>query len=165
MQVDLMLADFAEVHQNKLFITGAGINLILIAPSEPPYVAHFGVGLTVTVPWTATNQNHRLRIALVDSDETVVPVFQPPPGVVVPETDRGTILANFNVGRSPSMEVGEDSIMPLAFQFPNLPLPHPGTYKIIVEIDGTELAAARFRVFIPQPQAFMSGGPSALPAV
>jgi len=164
MQVDMMLADFAEVHQNKLFITGAGINLVVVPPTAP-YVANLGVGLTVAVPWTATNQNHRLRIALVDSDEQVVPVFQPPPGVDVPEEDRGAILANFNVGRSAIMETGEDALFPMAFQFPNLQMPHPGSYKITVEIDGTEVAAARFRVLTPQPSALLGGGPAAIPPV
>ena len=163
MQVNVMLADFAEVHQNKLFITGAGVNLVIVPPTEP-YVANFGIGLIVTIPWTATNQNHRLRIALVDRDEHVVPVFQPPPGLDVPEDDRGVILGNFNVGRSAIMEVGEDSILPIAFQFPNLLIPHPGSYKIVIEIDGTELAAARFRVVTPQPSALLAG-PSAIPPV
>lgn len=160
MQVDIMLADFAEVHQGKLFVSGAGINLMMIPPTEP-YVLNFGVGLTVTIPWTATNQNHRLRIALVDSDEAVVQIVQTPPGVVVPDEDKGVILGSFNVGRSPSMEVGEDSLVPLAFQFPNLPVPHPGTYKLTVQIDGTEMACARFRVVTPQPSVVT--GPSALP--
>jgi len=164
MQVDMMLADFAEVHQNKLFITGAGINLVVVPPTTP-YVANFGIGLIVAVPWTATNQNHRLRIALVDSDEQVVPVFQAPPGVDVPEGDEGVILGNFNVGRSAMMEVGEDALFPIAFQFPNLQVPHPGSYKITVEIDGTELAVARFRIMTPQPSALLGGGPAALPPV
>jgi hypothetical protein len=158
----MMLADYAQVHQGKLYLTGAGINLMMAPPIEP-YVVNFGIGMTVTVPWTATNQNHRLRIALVDRDEVVVPVFQPPPGIVVPEEDRGVILGNFNVGRAASMEVGEDSIMTIAFQFPNLAIPHPGSYKITVQIDGTELAYTRFRVLSPQPSAVLGGGPSALP--
>jgi hypothetical protein len=159
MQVDMMLADFAEVHQNKLFITGAGINLMMVPPTEP-YLLNFGLGLTVTIPWTATNQNHRLRVALVDSDEQIVPVFQPPPGADVPEGDHGVILGSFNVGRSPSMEVGEDSIMPIAFQFPNLLVPHPGSFKITVQIDGADMACARFRVVPSQPSVIM-GGPAA----
>ena len=161
MQVNIMMADFAEVHQNKLFITGAGINLMMVAPVEPQ-VINFGIGLTVAVPWTATNQNHHLKIALVDSDEHVVPLFRVPPGMVMPEGQQeGVITANFNVGRSASMEVGEDSIMPLAFQFPNLLIPHPGTYKITVDIDGSEVGCARFRVVAAQPSVML--GP-ALPA-
>jgi hypothetical protein len=161
MQVNMMLADYATVHQGKLFISGAGINLMIVAPTEP-YVLNFGVGLTVAIPWTATNQNHRLRIALVDNDERTVPVFRAPPGIVVPEGDEGVILGNFNAGRSPSMEVGEDSIMPLAFQFPNLPIPHPGTYKLTMQIDGTDVGCARFRVVAPQLPSFM--GPTAIPS-
>jgi hypothetical protein len=161
MQANLMLADYATVHQGKLFISGAGINLMVI-PAAEPYVLHFGLGITVNIPWTATNQNHRLRIALVDTDEHIVPIAPVPPGVQVPEEDRGAIVGNFNAGRSPSMEVGEDSIMPLAFQFPSLVLPHPGTYKITMEIDGTEVACARFRVVPQQPVAFM-GQPVTLP--
>ena len=162
MQVNLMLADYATVHQGKLFISGAGINLMVISAAEP-YVLNFGLGITVDIPWTATNQTHRLRIALVDTDEHIVPINTPMPGAAVPQEDQGTILGNFNVGRSPSMEVGEDSIMPLAFQFPNLVVPHPGTYKITMQIDGAEVACARFRVVAQQPISFM--GPVALPPV
>jgi hypothetical protein len=161
MQVNLLLADFAQVHQGKLFIVGAGINLMLVPPVEP-YVLNFGLGATVTIPWTATNQNHRFRIALVDNDEHTIRLTVTPPGVVVPEEDEGAIVGNFNAGRSPSMEVGEDSIMPMAFQFPNLPVPYPGSYKVTMQIDGTEVACARFRVAPAQPFAF--GGPQMLPA-
>jgi hypothetical protein len=160
MRVDIMLADFAEVHQNKLFITGAGINLMMIPPIEP-YRLNFGVGITIAVPWTATNQNHRLRIALVDRDEQVIPITQTPPGVTVQEGDEGVIGGNFNVGRAASMEVGEDSILPMAFQFSGLPVPHPGSYKLTMQIDGTEVASARFRVVTLQPSALM--GPIAQP--
>jgi hypothetical protein len=160
MQVDMMLADYATVHQGKLFITGAGINLILVPPTEP-YLVNFGVGITVAVPWTATNQNHRIKIALVDNDEQNIPIAQVPPGVSVPEGEEGMIHGNINVGRSPSMEVGEDSIVPLAFQFPSLPLPHPGAYKLTMQIDGTDVASIRFRIVAPQPMSF--GGPSTHP--
>lgn len=161
MQVNLMLADYATVHQGKLFISGAGINLMVI-PAAEPYRLSFGLGITVDIPWTATNQTHRLRIALVDSDEQIVPISTPIPGANVPEEDQGVILGNFNAGRSPSMEVGEDSIMPLAFQFPGLVVPHPGTYKITMQIDGTDVACARFRVVPQQPVTFM-GPPIVLP--
>lgn len=162
MQVDMMMADYATVHQGKLFITGAGINLMMVPQMEPPYLLNFGVGITVAIPWTATNQNHRLKIALVDRDEQVIPIAKTPPGVTVPEGEEGMIHGNFNIGRAASMEVGEDSIIPMAFQFPNLPIPYPGTYKLVVQIDGSEVACARFRVVAPQPISF--GGPAALPA-
>lgn len=167
MRTNMMLADFATVHQGKLFITGAGINLMMVAPTEP-YVVNFGLGITVEIPWTATNQNHRLRIALVDEDEHVVPVTKPLPGIEVSKEDEGVILGNFNAGRSPSMQVGEDSIMPLAFQFPNLQLPRPGNYKVTMEIDGTEVASVRFRIAVPAvtiPGTTIPGGPTALPPV
>jgi hypothetical protein len=160
MQVNLMLADYAMVHQGKLFITGAGINLMMVPPAEP-YLLNFGVGITIAIPWTATNQNHRLKIALVDNDEQNIPIAKIPPGITVPEGEEGMIHGNFNVGRSPSMEVGEDSIIPMAFQFPNMPIPHPGTYKLTMQIDGTDVACARFRVVAPQPVSF--GGPAAFP--
>jgi hypothetical protein len=131
-------------------------------PPAPPLVINFGIALTVEVLWQATNQNHRLKIALVDRDQQVVPLFRLPPGVVLPDGEQeGVINANFNVGRSASMEVGEDTIMPLAFQFPGLPIPRLGAYKIVVEIDQTEVAYARFRAVAAQPA--LTFGPSPLP--
>lgn len=155
------------MHQGKLFVTGAGINLMMVAPTEP-YIVNFGLGITVEIPWTATNQNHRLRLALVDEDEHVVPVTRPLPGVQVSKEDEGVILGNFNAGRSPSMQVSEDSILPLAFQFPNLQLPRPGNYKITMQIDGTAVASVRFRVAAPAmtvPGTATPGGPASLPPV
>jgi hypothetical protein len=158
MQVDMMIADFAEVHQGKLFISGAGINGMAVPPSADQPVVNFGVGITVTIPWLATNQNHRIVISLRDTDGVLVPLTQPLPGQEVPEEDRGKIVGRFNAGRAASMEIGDDSIMPIAFQFPGLRLPHPGTYTMSMEIDGTEMAAARFRVVELQPQLQLGVG-------
>jgi Family of unknown function (DUF6941) len=163
MHVNLMLADFAQVHQGKLFISGAGITGMATPPGVDRYVINFGVGITVTIPWLATNQNHRMVISLVDSDGQVVPLAQPLPGQEPPPEYAGRIFGTFNAGRAASMEVGEDSILPLAFQFGGLEVPHPGTYTISMEIDGTEMANARFRVVPLQPGIQMGmpmqGGP------
>jgi len=159
MQLDLMLADYAAVHQGKLFISGAGINLVTVPPSGDEYRINLGIGLTITIPWQATNQNHRLLISLADSDGAIVPLGQPIPGQAVPPEDVGKIIGNFNVGRAASMEIGEDSILPLAFQFFGLSVPHPGTYTFAVAIDGTEMGTARFRVVGLQPGMPIPGMP------
>lgn len=157
MRADLMLADYAMVHQGKLFISGAGINVMTVPPPAEKYVVNFGIGLSVTIPWQATNQNHRLLVSLADSDGALVTLAQPMPGMSTPHEDVGKIIASFNAGRAATMEVGEDSILPIAFQFSGLQLPHPGSYTLTVEIDGTEMAVTRFRVVTLQPGIPMGG--------
>ena len=68
MRINAMLCDYAQVHQGKLFIAGAGINLIGVQSYEPPFPVNIWVAGTITVPWTATNEMHHLVVAVEDQD-------------------------------------------------------------------------------------------------
>ena len=62
LSVQGMLCDFAEVSGGKLFISGAGINLIASGSNDgPPYPVNIALALLVRIPWTATNQQHKLK--------------------------------------------------------------------------------------------------------
>ena len=143
-----MLCDFAEVSGNKLFISGAGINMIGTGQAAPPHPVSFALALLVHVPWTATNQQHTLKVQLF-SDTSNGPKrvsindADPPDGN---EENRGAIVGLFNMGRSPVMQVGEESLLPITFPMFGLPLPDIGSYYFIVSIDGTEVDRVSFRV-------------------
>ena len=142
------LCDFAEVSGGKLFIAGAGINLIGTDQAEAPHPVNLTLALMIRIPWNATNQQHKLRIELVsdmsDGSKRV------PINTVLPpnsdEEDKGTIIAMFNAGRSPNMQIGEETLMPIALPMMGLPLPNIGFYFFGIGIDGSEMDRVSFRV-------------------
>ncbi len=142
------LCDFAEVSGNKLFITGAGINLIGTPTTEAPHPVNLTLAMMVRIPWNATNRQHKLRVELIsDSSDGSKPVpinIAPPP--IGEEEDAGKIVAAFNAGRSPNMVVGEETLMPLALPLFGLPLPNIGSYFFEIGIDGTAMDRISFRV-------------------
>jgi len=143
-----MLCDFAEVSGGKLFISGAGVNLVGTAASEAPHPVNISLAIMVRIPWTATNHQHRLTIELVEETDTGrlrIPINEIlPPGA--DEADKGMIFALFNAGRSPTMVVGELTLMPVALPMFGLPLPSLGSYSFSISLDGTEVDKVSFRV-------------------
>lgn len=148
MEACLILCDYAQVNGGKLYVVGAGINLLVAPTASPPHPVNVWVGALVTVPWSAHNQAHSLKVYVKTEDGEPVPIT--PPGDE-PDDERG-FVAEFNAGRGPQMSPGESSLMPLALP---LSAPHPklGAYVAVLAIDGTEIATARYRVTAPQPFA------------
>lgn len=147
--VEAMLCDFAEVSGNKLFISGAGINLIATNRAEAPHAVNFALALLVRIPWNATNQQHTLRVELMSDSADGGPKRVPINNALPPNVDdeeRGNVIALFNAGRSPMMQVGEETLMPIAFALPGLPLPDVGSYFFDISIDGTQMDRVSFRI-------------------
>ena len=144
MDIDVLLCDHAETAEGKLFINGAGINLLWVTP-DAPHVVNFGVAAVVHVPYTATNQPHRIRVTIVDEDgEPVVPWT--PEGA--PASGPIEIQAEFNVGRPAQLVPGEAQDIPFAFQLMALPMPRLGPHAVVVEIDGETVRQLAFRVLV-----------------
>lgn len=149
MDVQAMLCAYAEVSGNKLFITGAGINLVATPAQEPPHPVTITLAVLVAVPWHATNQLHTLAIELISdpgagAHERIPLAQQLPPDHDV--ADRGKAFAQFNVGRGPFMKPGEDSLLPIAIPLLGFGLPRPGAYFFAIELDGSEVRRVSFRV-------------------
>jgi hypothetical protein len=142
MDIDAMLCDHAETAEGKLFINGAAISLLWVAP-QPPHVINLGVAAVVHVPYTDTNQPHQIRVTLEDGDP-VVPWS--PEGS--PSPDAVEITGDFNVGRPPTLSPGESQALPFAFQMTGLPMPRLGLHSVVVEIDGVERRRLSFRVLV-----------------
>jgi hypothetical protein len=146
MDIDAMLCDHAETAEGKLFINGAAITMLWVAPT-PPHVIHLGVAAVVHVPYTETNQPHQIRVTIVDEDgDPVVPWA--PEGTASPGAVE--IRGDFNVGRPPTLSPGESQALPFAFQLSGLPMPRIGLYSVVVEIDGVESRRLPFRVLVQQ---------------
>lgn len=145
----IMLCDYAQVHGGKLYATGAAVNMVSPADLEPPYSMSLYAAVVITVPWQTHNQLHKLAVSLIDEDGGKVPIAQPLPGAQTDPDDEGSFVARFNAGRGPIMQAGDETLLAVAVPL-NVKVPRLGAYRAVVHVDGTEIAAARFRVLQPQ---------------
>ncbi len=113
MKVTVMLADFAQAVNGKLYIMGGGWSIIGPGPSPS------ALAIKIEVPWTETNRSHELKVELLDSDYRAVEV--PMPGGNSPLVLKGA----FEVGRPPGMIQGSSMDVPIAFNIGAIPL-EPG---------------------------------------
>jgi uncharacterized protein DUF6941 len=149
MEATLILCDYAQVNGGKLYVVGAGINLLVTPTVSPPYPINVWLGALVTVPWSAHNLPHSLKIYVTTEDGATVPITQPA-DANAGTRDEGGFLAEFNAGRAPHMTPGESSLMPLAVPL-HAPHPNIGGYVATLEIDGKKLVNAHYRLMAPQP--------------
>ncbi len=154
MEINALLCDHAQV-AGKLFVSGAGIDAFNMPAADPgPYVISFAIAGVVHVPWTATNQEHRLQFLVMDGDGKTPELAVG--AEVGPEGLGGEMV--FNVGRPPGIPNGDEQLVPFAFQFMALPLTKIGRYSIQLLIDGSEVRNIPFRLSKPpQPVGY---GPS-----
>jgi hypothetical protein len=113
-RVTMLLADSAQVSENKLYILGGGWDLT--GPGPTPSA----VAMLIQVPWDQTNRRHRWRLELVDSDGQSV-VLATPMGNEEPVQ----VTGEFEVGRPPGIPPGTPIHVPVAFTIGALPL-EPG---------------------------------------
>jgi hypothetical protein len=151
MNICALLCDHAEVSGGKLFINGAGVSLLATPTTEPPHPINVALAMVVTIPWTATNQQHRLTVELMydagDGPGRRIGLNdQLGPGQT--EDDRGIIFALFNAGRAPHMVAGEETMMPVAIPLGGSP---STTWVLLfdIQIDGSSEARVSFRVLSP----------------
>lgn len=159
MYLDVMLCDFAQVAGEKLFISGANIDrIVLPAGTPPPYVIGFSAAGLVHVPWTATNEEHVLTFTLLTEDGDVPAL---PPEAGVPEDGIGGQMG-FTVGRPPQLSGGEEQSIPFAFNFAGLPLMNAGRYSLVLSLDGVEARRVPFTVQVEAARGF---GPASIPGL
>ena len=135
--LSFLLADHAEAVNGKLYMTGGGWNT-LGAPTLPYQHVHMSLAVALEVPWSATNQEHRFRILLVDEDGR-------PQGA--------EMGANLEIGRPPGMRSGDVQNVIFCFGLDGLTLEKAGQYSFELEIDGSVEAHARFRLLEVSPKA------------
>ena len=118
----LLLANHVEAVNGLLYISGGGWTDLQrrVRPGEPPPVTHFGLGVSVLVPWTETNRPNRLEVQIEDQDATAVVA---------------RLTAQFTVGRPPTLPPGEDQHQALALGL-DMVFPRPGGYRVVARLDG-----------------------------
>ncbi len=150
MELNAFICDHAQVAGGKLFISGAAINIFGVPAGHPaPYGIGFALAGTVQVPWTATNQDHRLNFRVVTEDERT-PVLAG--GAELPPEGLGGEMV-FNVGRPPGLPGGEEQLVPFAFQLAGVPFMEAGRYIVVFRLDGTEVSRLPFRIMVQPVQA------------
>jgi hypothetical protein len=146
MQIDALLCNHAESVNNLLYVSGGGIGANLVPPgANPPYTVNVGIAIMVTVPWNLSNQQHELEIQLVTEDGQ--PVLVPS----APEAMQPVhVRLAFNVGRPPTITIGDDQQVCMAANLPGLPFAALGKYEFIIRVDADSERRLPFRL---QPMA------------
>lgn len=156
MEAQVVVADYAQVNGGKMYVTGGCVGMVFVQ-AEPPHPINVWASVVVAVPWNAHNQAHRLAVGLVHEDGERVPIVaEPSAGATLSDEDQGKFLADFNAGRAPVMQPGDDTLLPVAVPL-IVGLPKLGGYRVTVEVDGTVLATSRFRVYNTASQPGLPG--------
>jgi hypothetical protein len=136
----LILADYAEIVGNKLYVQGGGWDVFTVNTGFPANKI-CGLAASVRVPWNETNQRHDFEIEV--------------------QTDDGQSLAKINaqfeVGRPPGLPSGQDQRWQVGGNL-GLTFEKPGTYAIVARIEGQEDGRIHFNV-IPGPMLAMQQPP------
>jgi hypothetical protein len=118
----LWLADYAKASDGKVDSLGGGWTNIL--PHGP---FGFFVAGTIEVPWNLTNEQHTIRLDLLDAD-----------GQPIPASDGENVVhaeGMFELGRPPGTPTGTPLAFPVVIPFGPLTL-EPGRYEIRLTIGG-----------------------------
>ncbi len=117
----LILANHVETVNGLLYISGGGWteHYRRIPKGGQPPVSHFGIGISVLVPWHETNEPHRLVVQVENEDATRV---------------IATVDSALEVGRPPALPPGtsQHAVMSLSV---NTVFPEPGGYRVIARLD------------------------------
>lgn len=145
MEVDAFLADSAESVQGKIYALGIGWNTIF-CPSFPVVHARVAIGITVRVPYTATNQMHTISAHLETEDALRVQLGLSQGAADLDPTPVLELKAQFNVGRPPLLPAGDEQIVAFAMEVNQLPFESPGMFSWVISIDGVEVKRLPMRV-------------------
>jgi len=117
----LIVANHAEAVNGLLYISGGGwtdLHRQIVAGAAPS--SHFGIGVSVRIPWHETNQPHRFLLDVQNEDATVTVAHA-----------EGSI----NVGRPPQLPPGALQHAVLAINVDAV-FPAPGGYRVVATVDG-----------------------------
>ena len=121
----LLLADWAEAINGKLYIQGGGWERRVVAPGQ---MAAFSVAASIVIPWNFTNQQHEFTVSIEDEDGSRV---------------LSSLTGNTTVGRPPDARPGQNFRVAMAVQFAGLQL-EPGDYRVVMSVNGEASRSASF---------------------
>jgi hypothetical protein len=134
MDVTLLLCDFAEAVNGKLYVMGGGWN-VLYAPGQPVTMS---VAAVLAVQWDETNRPHELALELLTHDGEPVEIKE----------QTVAVTGEFELGRPPGIKPGSSLNAPFVWTFNGLTLDEGG-YEWKLSIGGTPMASRPFTVAKP----------------
>jgi len=137
MDAMLLLCDYAESVNGKLYIMGGGWTM---CPAGPRSMA---VAVRIDVPWSDTNTKHQVALFLQDAEGNRVVLGEPPQPVEA--------TGDFEVGRPPGIPQGSEMNFTAVFGFLGLPLDANAGYRWQLEINGEPSGHASFRTLTEAP--------------
>ena len=133
MKVDyLILADSVAVAEGKHYIHGGGWHT-LFTTSFPAVHPVLGIAALLRVPSEEMGQQLALEVDIQGGEGG---------GSILPEPLRGIVSAE----RPPHAYNDSDLLLHLALSFASLVFDSPGSYKVVLRIDGQPLAESQFMV-------------------
>lgn len=156
MELAALLCNHAEVQNNRLYVSGGGIDQTDIPVGRRgPWSVSLAIGLSVEVPWIETDKDHVIHIALVDADGKPVEMqtnsaVRRPFGVDL----------RFRIGRPAQLETGASQNVALAVNMPSLPFEELGSYAFVVSVDDAELRRLPYRLVRQQTMTVATDGPA-----
>lgn len=118
--VTMLLADAAQVAEQKLYVLGGGITAV--GPRPQPVA----IALVLSVPWDRANISHQWSLELLD-----------PAGRPVPTgTDPLVVRGRFEAGRPAGLAPGSLLTVPLALNFATMPVVPGNSYVWQLRIEG-----------------------------
>ena len=145
MEVDAFLADTAEAVQGKVYALGIGWDTVYVQ-SLPAIHPRASIGLTIRVPYTATNQMHTVKLHLEDEDGERIALGEEQADPEAEPKQVFEIGGQFNVGRPPLLPPGDDQVVCLALTINNLRFEKPALFRWVLSVDGTPLKRLPMRV-------------------
>jgi hypothetical protein len=98
------------------------------------------------VPYTATNQMHVFELTLQDADGQELPMADAPPEAGTPDGKIRRLGGQFNVGRPPTLQPGDEQLIALAVNIDGLEFERADTYRFVIELDGSPEKELPFRI-------------------
>lgn len=123
----LVLADAAEVVNNKLYVMGGGWNRLTVRV-DFPVVQHFGIALSVMVTPEETEKFHEFALDVLSPEGKLLATFE----------------AEFEVGKTAST-VNRNQRWQFATSV-DLSLEGPGSYPVVIHLNRLEAARQVFEV-------------------
>jgi hypothetical protein len=124
----LLLTDYSESLNGKLYTMGAGWNMLRFP--ELPQEWRFGVAMGIDVPWDETNQRRGIQVVIQDPDGA----------------ELGDELGmEFEAGRPPGLQPGQEQRIVIAINV-GATFESAGPHAVVVRSDADELERSRFYV-------------------
>jgi hypothetical protein len=115
----LILCDFAEVINGKLYVMGAGVDQVVMIGAP----ANLALGIMLSIPWAETNTPQQVKVQLVTEDGEVLPGADGEPFSIEGPCrgrssagDEARPSIQRSVGRAPASDVATGRWLPLRTQ-------------------------------------------------